>query len=172
MQAFQQYDGQSLSDIENVLLDKSIKLAHDGLHVRLSPQCLPGNILFYFQEKKCKAYQLSVQSLCTDLPVHDRFDGTRHQGANSMKYFADKTASEEANSDMDLESDEGLGVTSMEGGEVNPEAYDLEWVKKDAGIVGKEEKAGVLHLAHCWIQQGQKKKARQFFPHPLRAFLN
>ena len=54
-------------------------------------------------------------------------------------------------SDMDVGPDEDEDHFPLEGNEINPQAYDVEWNEKGAGIVRKEEKAGVLHLVHGWI---------------------
>ena len=90
----------------------------------------------------CEIYQLATQSLCSDAPLHTRFDQTRHEDIKIMKYIIEEKKDE---------SDE-----------INPEAYDAEELE-DTGLT-QDEQAGVLHLLHGWIQRNQPNKVRYIQP--------
>ncbi|KAF8956760.1 hypothetical protein BDZ97DRAFT_1955762 [Flammula alnicola] len=129
IQQSEQYKGRTKEDLK-ALEKKGATVLADGL----SPQ-------------KCERYQLACQSLCADVPLHSRFDNTRHEGTNIMKYKTDDDMEIDSGSDMPDDSNEE---------EVNPKAYDL-MDTQNSGLE-KGEQAGVVHLVHGWIQQGQPLK--------------
>lgn len=73
----------------------------------------------------------------------------RYEAATVEKYLLGST-------DMDISDDEDSGEKVENGGvsSINPEAHE------EPGSV--MEQAGVVHLVHGWIQQGQAKKVRSF----------
>ena len=62
-------------------------------------------------------------------------DNTRHEGAMQTTYRV-----ENANAEMQVDSSAELDM------EINPSAYEV------------SERAGLLHLAHGWIQRGNPRK--------------
>ena len=86
----------------------------------------------------CKNYQLATQSLCSDVRLHSRSQGGRHENQDFMEYGRVKDGSDDSDSD-DL---------------MNRKAYEMSELVKD------EERVGVAHLVHGWIQQGQAEKVR------------
>lgn len=50
-------------------------------------------------------------------------------------------------------------VPTIDSDEINPEAYEQE---QEPEPNAKQESAGVVHLVHGWVQQGQKEKVRVF----------
>jgi hypothetical protein len=99
------------------------------------------------KEGQCQSYQLASQSLCSDLLLHSRFQGARHEGGNVMEYRTVGEGLKEKESEDESEEDDDS---------FNGDAYNLE-EKEDVGLV-KGEEGGVVHLVHGWIQQNQPEK--------------
>jgi hypothetical protein len=92
---------------------------------------------------QCKIYQLATQSLCSDVRLHSRIQGGRHERNNVMEY---KRVGEEV--EVESEDEDEL---------VNKDAYEMEG-REDVGLVTDEEQGGVVHLVHGWVQQNQPSK--------------
>lgn len=97
------------------------------------------------QPNQCEAYQLASQALCSALPLYSRFDSTRHEGQNIMKF-----RTESGNNNTDKQE-----LAKPDNEEVNPEAYEQE--EDESEESESKEQAGVAHLVHGWPQQGQAR---------------
>lgn len=96
------------------------------------------------QTKKCEHYKLATQNLCSQVTLHKVSDLTRHEPGLKMKYkVVGEEEDEEANADANGEPDT----------EMNASAYEA------------TEQAGLLHLAHGWIQRGNPKKVSRIEDH-------
>ncbi|KAF8867895.1 hypothetical protein CPB84DRAFT_1810481, partial [Gymnopilus junonius] len=123
----QQYTGRTKETLEFLKKNNPKSIINDGL-----------------SNNQCKAYQLASQAVCSALPLHSRFDSTRHEGVNIMKF--------ESGSRKDNSDDQQPPEPDNE--EVNPEAYEPD---EELGHFERKEQAGVVHLVHGWQQQAQAR---------------
>ncbi|KAJ2932938.1 hypothetical protein H1R20_g4175, partial [Candolleomyces eurysporus] len=102
-------------------------------------------------ENLCLIYQLATQALCSNMTPNLRMDRARHEGINIMQY---EGPSLQAGSALP-----GDASCALVGGDNVPleehPAYDAN--SSNSGVL-ENERAGVLHLVHGWIQQGQPEK--------------
>ncbi|RXW19334.1 hypothetical protein EST38_g6528 [Candolleomyces aberdarensis] len=129
----EQYKGRTQKDLDSYMENNpKADIAHDGLN-----------------EKLCRIYQLAAQALCSDMAPNLRMDRTRHEGVNVMQYDA---PAQSQTHDLAANDGEDIGV---DDGMKNHPAYESDL--SNSGVQ-EYERAGVVHLVHGWIQQGQPEK--------------
>ena len=152
IKAEDQYVGRTEKDLAFLMdQDRSIKVINDGLSVSLEEIISQPTVLTSAKENLCKSYQLAAQSLCSDVSLHTRQDRTRHEGVNVMEYSTEAGSMEK-----------GKGKQVYQDEDEDRDAYDLE-DSRNSGLV-RNEQAGVVHLVHGWIQQGQPQKVSLLVP--------
>ncbi|KAJ2911983.1 hypothetical protein MD484_g8435, partial [Candolleomyces efflorescens] len=127
-----QYVGRTERDLELYRAgNPQARVHYDGLNAQL-----------------CRIYQLATQALCANMTPNLRMDRVRHEGVNFMEYRGPSR------------TDGGVHPVASVDGNMVPDhpAYD-EANPAGSGVL-ETETAGVLHLVHGWIQQGQPAKVR------------